>query len=483
MSAGEGRPPNLVFLVADQLRADALGASGNPVARTPNLDALAAAGTAFTEAYVQHPVCAPSRISVLTGWYPHVRGHRTLTHLLQADEPNLLRILRDGGYHVAWAGARGDMFAPGVTESSVDEYGFLEPPAPVPQPPFPSELWSRLFYVGELPPGGTDHDEAAVRTAERRLAAPPPEPWALFVAFMAPHCPFAAEEPWFSLVDRAAVPAPVPPSNGGQAAFKGALRRRAGLDRATTAMWREVGAVYHGMVARLDSHVGRVLAAVRRTGQAGHTVTFFFSDHGEFLGDFGLVEKWPSAMDRCVTATPLVVAGGALPAGRRCHAPVELVDVLPTALDLAGLPAPHVHFGRSLVPLLDDPRAAHRRYVFTEGGFSEAEEPQLERAGFPYDLKAALQHEEPRLVGRAVAVRDRRWTYVWRLYEPAELYDRCSDPDEAVNVAGRADTAAVEEAMAAALLRWLVETGDVIPAAEDPRSPVVDRPFAGAGPR
>ena len=73
---------------------------------------MAERGTRFTEAYVQHPVCSPSRASFLTGWYPHVRGHRTLTHLLRADKPNLLRILKEAGYHVIWAGARGDTSPP-----------------------------------------------------------------------------------------------------------------------------------------------------------------------------------------------------------------------------------------------------------------------------------------------------------------------------------------------------------------------------------
>jgi arylsulfatase A-like enzyme len=119
--------PNFIVIIPDQLRADALGCFGNPIISTPHIDALANSGTAFVESYVQHPVCSPSRASFLTGWYPHVRGHRTLTHLLQADEPNLLRVLKEAGYHVSWAGERGDTFAPGVTELSVDEYGFAEP--------------------------------------------------------------------------------------------------------------------------------------------------------------------------------------------------------------------------------------------------------------------------------------------------------------------------------------------------------------------
>jgi arylsulfatase A-like enzyme len=82
--------PNIVVFVPDQLRADCVGAFGHPVVRT-NIDALAARGTRFTNAYVRHPVCSPSRASFLTGWYPHVAGHRTLTHLLRPDEPNFLK--------------------------------------------------------------------------------------------------------------------------------------------------------------------------------------------------------------------------------------------------------------------------------------------------------------------------------------------------------------------------------------------------------
>lgn len=472
--------PNFVIIIPDQLRADAVGCFGNPLIRTPNIDGLAESGTLFSEAYVQHPVCSPSRASFLTGWYPHVRGHRTLDHLLQADEPNLLRILKDAGYHVCWAGQRGDTFAPGVTELSAHEYGFAEvPTGAFMGGAFPSDVWARLFYRGELPAGTVDHDEAAVRSVEARLAAPPPEPWVMFVALFAPHCPFQVEEPWFSMYDRSVVPEPVPPGPR-EPGFKAAIRQRHGLERVTPDMWREVTAVYYGMVSRMDHHVGRIGAAVERSGSGDRTVTFFFADHGEFLGDFGLIEKWPSAMDRCITADPLIVSGAGLPSGQRCSAMTELIDVLPTALDLAGVHAPHDHFGRSLLPVLGEPGRDHRRYAFTEGGFSDWEEPKMERPAFPYDLKGVIQHDHPRLVGRAVAVRDSRWTYVWRLYEPPELYDRNADPAETINLAGSPEHAAVEREMEHALLAWHVETSDVLPESPHPRFPAVDLPVPTA---
>jgi arylsulfatase A-like enzyme len=470
--------PNFVILMPDQLRADAVGAFGNPHAATPHLDALAARGTRFTNAFVQHPVCSPSRASILTGWYPHTAGHRTLTHLLKEHEPNLLRILKDAGYHVTWAGMRGDTFAPGVTEKSVHEYGFSTPPTVGYGGDYPDGVWSRLFYRGRVPDDGRiDPDEAAVRTAEDWLSAPPEQPWVLFVPLVAPHCPFQVEEPWFSRFDRDTVPDPAPPGDpAAEPRYLRAIRERYGLGEVTPEQWREVVATYYGMVARLDDQLGRVLAAVERAGVQDDTVTLFFADHGEYLGDHGVIEKWPSALHDCITRDPLIISGPGVGEGHVCDAMVEMVDVLPTVLELAGVEAPHRHFGRSLAPLLDDPGAPHRTYAFTEGGFTVEEEPQLERPSFPYDLKGDLQHEDPTLVGKAVAVRDAEWTYVWRLYEPPVLYHRHEDPHERHNLAGRPEHTDTEQRLRDAVLRWLVETADVIPVPPDPRLPQVDLP-------
>ncbi|MFJ2133382.1 MFS transporter [Streptomyces sp. NPDC087845] len=238
-----------------------------------------------------------------------------------------------------------------------------------------------------------------------------------------------------------------------------------------------VGATYYGMVSRLDDQLGRVSRAVEQAGAAARTVTLFFADHGEYLGDHGVIEKWPSAMHDCITRDPLIISAPGLgEGGRECDAMVEMVDVLPTVLDLAGVPAPHRHFGRSLLPLLRDPAAPHRELAFTEGGFTVEEEPQMEHAAFPYDLKSALQHEDPTLAGRAVAVRDREWTYVWRLYEQPEPYHRAEGPHECTNLAGRPEYAEVERRLHDAVLRRLVETSGVVPADPDPRRPDVDLP-------
>jgi arylsulfatase A-like enzyme len=472
--------PNLVLFMPDQLRADALGCFGSPFARTPAFDALAARGVCCTDASSQHSVCGPSRVSIMTGWYPHVAGHRTLDNLLKPWEPNLLAILRDAGYHVAIAGNRGDVFAPGVTEASTDFCGLLEQPSPeaagrrfAAAPPEGSPLHQAMWFGSSGEGVVLDHDEAAVRTAERWLAegAPTDRPWALWIPLVFPHPPFAVEEPWFSLHDRDAMPDPVPVAGPGKPGFMAAYREAYGWDRLTLDDVHEVMATYHGMVSRVDDQLGRVVAAVDAIGALDDTVVATFSDHGEYLGDFGLVEKWPSGLDPCLLRNPLVLAGGGLPEGITFDQPVELVDLLPTLCELAEAPVAHTHFGRSLLPALADPTVEHRPFACAEGGFRTSDAELLETAGWIYAAKADLQRARPDLVGTAMVLRTPTHAYVHRRYEGDELYDRVADPDETTNLIDRPDLADLATDLRDRLLGWLADTSDVIPWTPDPRFP------------
>lgn len=197
----------------DQLRYDALHCSGmNPIIQTPNIDSFASRGVRFSECYVQASVCSQSRCSMFTGLYPHVSGHRSLENLIKPWEPNLFRSMKDDGYHIACMGPRGDLFAPTVTELSLDEYGFLEPPEvtkiigspSAERPETEITIWERLFYKGRRDMNkAVDYDEAAVRSAEKWLECPPDDkPWVLFLPLFFPHCPFTVEEPYFSMYKR-----------------------------------------------------------------------------------------------------------------------------------------------------------------------------------------------------------------------------------------------------------------------------------------
>ena len=156
-----------------------------------------------------------------------------------------------------------------------------------------------------------------------------------------------------------------------------------------------------------------------------------------------------------------MLAGPGVVEGEVRGEPTELIDLFATVLELAEVEPQHTHFGRSL--LTGVPRTA----AFSEGGFTVEEEPLLERGPFPYDLKSALQHDEPTAVGRAIAMRTPEWTYVYRLYEDDELYDRAADPDELDNLAcARPD---IVRDLRDRVLDWMVSTADVIPWTPDPR--------------
>ncbi len=462
--------PNVVVFMPDQLRYDAA-----QQAHTPHLDALRARGTTFTNAFSQHSVCSPSRVSMMTGWYPHVAGHRTLTHLLKPWEPNLLALLRAAGYFVAWAGARGDMMAPGVTEASTDFCGFLVKPDLLSEEPYhePCNPLIEAFHFGRRPAPIVDFDEATVRTAEQLLADGLPEPWLLFVPLVFPHPPFTVEDPWYSLHQRSAMPAPV--GNGeGKAEFLGELRAAYRTDRLSPEDWAELVATYYGMVSRVDDQLGRVLAAT----DDDTTMTLFLTDHGEYLGDYGAVEKWPAGVDDCLVHNPLVIATPERTAGQRCDALVEMIDLLPTMLDLAETTTTHTHFGRSLLPLLEDGSRSHRDAAYSEGGYSMLERERVERDPFGhYAPKINLQATQPDLVGRVTAIRTERWSYMHRPAGADELYDRVEDPRELTNLATSPSHADVVRDLRDRMLNWLAETSDVIPAEEDPRFPRIPQGY------
>ncbi|KAH7141351.1 alkaline-phosphatase-like protein [Dactylonectria estremocensis] len=154
------------------------------------------------------------------------------------------------------------------------------------------------------------------------------------------------------------------------------------------------------------------------------TVTMFYTDHSEYLGDHSLIEKRPLGLSETLVHEQLIIGGAGLPEGKRTDAMTEMVDLVPTMLEISGVGETFAHNGLSWIPLLCGDATEHKTYAFSKGGFLTSEEPLLEHASYPYDLKASLQHEDTALVGKARSLRDSTWTYVYRLYELTELYHR-----------------------------------------------------------
>ena len=385
--------------------------------------------------------------------------------------------MRDAGYYVAVPGHRGDVFAPGVTEASSDFCGYLVPPEPGSLSGLASlpDRLTRGFYFGsrgdELV---VDSDEATIRTAERWLdeGRPAQQPWLLWIALVFPHPPFTVEEPWFSQHDRALVPrrSPRRPPPASRGSWRHCAPRTGGTSSRAEDL-AEIVATYYGMTSRVDGQLGRVVDAVDRAGELDNTLFVVLTDHGEYLGDFGLVEKWPSGLDPCLTRNPLVIAGPGVTEGGVADAMVELVDLLPTIAEFGDAEVHHTHFGRSLTRVLADPSTEHREFACSEGGFRPTDEDLFERAGWIYEAKTDLQHDQPELVGTAIALRTLDYTFVYRACEDDELYDRIADPAETTNLAHQPELAPVVNDLRVRLLDWLATTSDVIPWTPDPRFP------------
>ncbi|GAA5018494.1 sulfatase-like hydrolase/transferase [Acinetobacter puyangensis] len=481
--------PNFVIIVADQLRVDALPVFGNPVVKTPHLDALAQQGIAFSEVFTQHSVCSPSRVSFITGHYPHVHGNRTLNNLIQPNQENFLKDFKQHGYDVVHIGGRGDTFAEHATEESVSYHGFSDPEledlssffAKKKQKIQAQDLQHyidqnpliRAFYHGQKNDDDLTFDAACVETVQQWVSKPKDKPWVLYIPLVDPHPPFEVEEPWFSMYDRDAMALPRQ-GQGYQPKYLEALRKTHGWDQYSDADWQEIKAVYYGMVSRFDDNVGKIRQAIQDHQLDDNTYFVVFSDHGEYLGDYGVVEKWPSGVHECLTRTPLIISGKDIQQGKTSDALIELLDVFPTLLELAGIQSQHRHYGQSFKALLSSPELSHREAVFSEGGFNANEKDVLEDPPFPYDLKGKVQHMDPQFVGKVACIRTRDWTYVWRLYEQHELYDRHNDPHETINLIDQSENAPIIQQLQQQLLHWLVYSADEIPKLSETRFVAVD---------
>ena len=232
------------------------------------------------------------------------------------------------------------------------------------------------------------------------------------------------------------------------------------------------------MCARVDHQFGLLVAALQRAGLYDDTAIFFFTDHGDFTGDYGLVEKTQNTFEDCLSRVPFIIKPPAwAPARRRVSdALVELVDFPATVEALAGITPRHTHFGRSLLPLLAGETETHRDAVFCEGGrlHGERHAMELESADSQvptglYWPRVNLQTSEGPEHTKAVMCRTRDYKYVRRLYEQDELYDLRADPGELHNRIDDPALAGVLAQLKERLITHFLETADVVPHEPDRR--------------
>lgn len=480
--------PNFVFFVADQLRADALGHLNPRGAATPWADALAGEGVSFQNAYCQNPVCVPSRCSMLTGWYPHTKGHRTMHFLLDEDDPTMLEQLKSNGYEVIWAGKDEviplsrdfgkycDRYDPGAYPWDRDKSRQFE--AQFRGAPSGGNYYS--FYAGEVKPELLDdNDRSCVDYSLRYLgewgkkAAGERRPFCLFLCLSNPHPPYGCVRPWYGRTDRSGLPPrrPTPENWDEMPAMLKGIYEKQGLQGWSEEQFAELKGTYYDMVSQLDDRLGQIIAALKSSGAYDETALFYFSDHGDFTGDYGLVEKAQNTFYDCQCNVPLIIKP---PRSQACRPRVtaalaELVDIPATVAEMAGCSLDYTQFGRSLCPVLAGDNI-HRDAVFCEGGRIHGEQQAMERGHGPDSLywpRLSTQCLEGPEHTKAVMAREQRYKYVYRLYEDDQLFDLEEDPQELVNLAKLPEYRETALRLQQRILRFLVETGDFVPNRRD----------------
>ena len=476
------KKPHFIFFNPDQWRGDVMGHLGNPAAQTPELDRLVREdAVSFSRAYCQNPVCTPSRCSFMTGWYPHTRGKRSMTHLLHADEPTMLHHLKNAGWRVWWGG-KNDLTLD--VEGACHVRHVAEPA----HENLHNDLSWRSsdtdfsMFAGKRKKHPNeeqymDKDWCHVLEAERLIENYcGDEPLCLFLGLQYPHPPYGVEEPYYSSIDRMALPPRVPAASlgHGKPVMQALIRQRQNLGHHTEAWWDELRATYYGMCARVDAQVGRIVQALKRVGMYDDTALFFFSDHGDYTGDYGLVEKAQNLFEDCLTRVPFVLKP---PATQACEpgirqALVELLDIPATVYELAGIEPQYSHFGKSLTHLLDR-EEVHRDVVYCEGGRSEGETHCAEAsADDPTSLywpRTYIQKTDDVAHGKAIMCRTDHYKYVYRAKEDDEFYDMEGDPYECQNLIHSPEFQLQIANCRQQLLDFLVQTGDVVPWENDPR--------------
>lgn len=476
------------------MRSDTLTHLGNPAAVTPNLDAFAKHdAVSFRNAYCQNPVCVPSRCSLFTGLYPHVRGHRTMSYLLRPGEETLFSELKDAGYYV-WMNDRNDLTAgqiEGWTERHASEiyYGNQKPHKQGPvNPKYRGMPGGKHFYShmnGQL---ATDEhgknynsdDEVVDAAIDRIHHLPSNQPLCMFLGLIYPHVPYQIEEPYYSSIDRAKLPPRIPADAcSGKAKILAELRKYTHMEEYTEDDWNELRAVYLAMCMKVDEQFGRLIQALKEEGIYDDCAIFFLSDHGDFAGDYDLVEKAQNSFEDCLTKVPFLVKPPKdypIDPGIS-DALVELVDFYATAMEYAGVQPSHTHFGRSLTPVLKDRNLEIRTEVFCEGGRLPGELHCDEYHSCGPDGPSSSSSYWPKMVAqtddeahaKGIMMRDRRYKYISRTLGNDELYDLLEDPHEMVNRIDDPTLAFQLIKMQRDMLKWLETTADIVPFEEDQR--------------
>lgn len=433
------------MIVADQHRADMIGAAGKLPVKTPNLDALCARGARFENAFTPLPVCAPARQSMLCGKNPDSYGAFWNFGFFDAAslEPDGYwpEQLRQSGYQTAFFGKWGASQRHGATEFGYERYTGFDAHHKLIKERFP-DVKGHGWFGGksELPLEFSKTHWLAAQAAETiREYAASDRPWHIRIDYTDPHLPCEVSEPFYSMYEGAELP----PWGGAGDSLDGKpyIQKQQllnwGLDGMTWRDWLPCVRRYYGMVSQIDDSVGMLLRALDESGAADDTVIVYTSDHGDTCGSRGMIDKHYILYDD-VVKVPLIAAGPGVCRGTVVDSFVSVgLDFPPTVDELFGVRSPEAQ-GRSLAPLLRGERPADWRTEITASSNGQQ---------FGFFNQRML--------------RDSSYKYIWNMTDIDEFYNLVDDPDEKHNLIYEPEQRERVKAMRLRLHALLKEQGDL----------------------
>lgn len=448
------KKPNILVIVTDQQRLDTVGAYGSKVCRTPNMDALAAGGLRFNNAYTPTGLCSPVRCSLLSGYYPH--EHKVLTNValhpireeLDPAQDRLSPALKQAGYRLGYVGKWHVSKRP-PTDFGYQDYvslGDFETWRREIDEPIPDEMHDYTKQVCARDPAPVERSRPAFLcdNAIRLVDAYSKEgdPFFVRLDFHGPHFPNVVPEPFFSMYDPASLepwPNAADPLTG-KPAVQRIKQRHWRTDNMSWADWQPFVSAYFGEISLIDDQVGRVLAHLAATGLDRETLVIWTTDHGDTIGAHGICNK-DYTMYEEIYRVPLIVRWpGVTPEGQASDAYVHhFLDIFATLIDVAGGEVPKDAHGRSLRPIL------------------EGREPP---ADWPRDAYCEFHGSHMGLYSMRL-LSDDDYAYIYHTNDIDELYDRRRDPWQLSNLAEEPGEhrAALEERRRR-MVGWMARTND-----------------------
>jgi arylsulfatase A-like enzyme len=475
-SAGK---PNIIIIMTDQQRADVCKREGFVLDTTPFLDSLASKGTWFNRAYTSMPACVPARVSMLTGRFPSATRVRTNHNAPDATfQTDLIDVLRSQGYATGLCGKNHSYLSSNRFDHwfELSHDGGSGPDRSEQERAFDSYLRNLRHSAAYEPtpfPLECQCPYRAVSSALNWIDTIKDQPFFLWLSFPEPHNPYQVPEPYFSMFG----PDSVPPTRSGKEAlkvkgFKFQFTRQLG-ERAFPDYDKQVVRArsnYFGMLRLIDDQIKRFVQSLKEKGIYDNTIIIFLSDHGDFVGEYGLVRKGPE-LPEVLTRIPMFFVGPGIISGTQPHtAHVSITDIMPTLCEAIGLALPVGVQGRSLWPLLTGGDYPKEEFisVYAEHGFGglhytaqDKLDPVKEGA-----INSAISYDELNSWSQSGTMRMLHkgdWKLVFDMQGNGQLYNLTKDPVELKNLYDDHELTEIKQQMLADLMAWTLRVQDPLP--------------------